>query len=104
MSSQSLTNTIHLRDFVDEVTGDPTRADVNYIEIRTDVNICEEDQFYTPDVAVEPIRARIRAYTPQVERELLVPNTFIYVDGRFSTTVTPSNELQMTIHALSLKR
>jgi hypothetical protein len=106
MPSQSLTltNTIHLRDFVDEVTDDPTRTDINHIEIRTHINIFEEGRFCSSGIIVEPIHARIRVYATQVERDLYVPNAIFYADGRFSTTVTSDNELQITIHALSLMR
>jgi hypothetical protein len=65
MSSQqpTLTNTIHLRDFVDDVVDDPTRPGIsNYVEIRIYVNIFEENRFYSSDVIVEPIHTRIRAY------------------------------------------
>jgi hypothetical protein len=67
----TLTNTIHLQDFVDDVVDNPTRPDIsNYIENRTDVNIFEENRFYSSDVVVEPIHARIRTYVTQAEREL----------------------------------
>jgi hypothetical protein len=49
----TLTNTIHLRDFVDGVVNDPTRADTKYLEIQTDINIFEEDRFYSTNVIVE---------------------------------------------------
>ena len=106
MSSRppTLINTIHLRDFVDSVVGDPTRADTNYIEIQTDINIFEEDRFYSSNVIAEPIHTRIRAYVTQAERDLYVPNAFFYADGRFTTAVTSDNILEITVHALSLMR
>jgi hypothetical protein len=106
MSSRplTLTNTIHLRDFVDHVIDDPTQSDPNYIEIRTDVNIFEENQFNSTNVNVEPIPTRIRAYLPPAERELYVPNTFFYAEGRFLTTVTSEKTLAITVHAFSLMR
>jgi hypothetical protein len=42
-----------LRDFVDGVVDDPTRADTKYLEIQTDINIFEEDRFYSTNVIVE---------------------------------------------------
>jgi len=106
MSSRppTLIGTIHLRDFVDSVVGDPTRADTSYIEIQIDINIFEEDRFYSSNVIVEPIHTRIRAYVTQAERDLYVPNAFFYADGRFTTAVTSVNILEITVHALSLMR
>ena len=90
MSSRppTLTNTIHLRGFVDGVVKDSTRTDPDYIEIRTDVNISEEDRFYSSNVIVDPIPTRIRAYVPHPGRDIYVPNAFFYADGRFTTTIT----------------
>ncbi|PVI07718.1 hypothetical protein DM02DRAFT_714412 [Periconia macrospinosa] len=58
MSRQTpLSAIIHLRDFVDTITDDPTRQSAsNYTEIQTDINIFEEDLFYNPSITVEPIR------------------------------------------------
>jgi hypothetical protein len=103
--STPYTNAIHIRDFVDAVTDDPNKADNhNYIEIQSDINVFNEDQFYTRRVTVEPIRARVRAYIPQVERDVYIPNAFFYANGRFSTTTTSDNTLGITVYALSLKR
>ena len=105
MSSRpfTLTNTIHLRDFVDNIIGDPAKPNnSNYIEIHTEVNVFEEDGFHSSDVDVRPIFTRIRAYVTQDKRELYVPNSFVYVDGRFSTSTTSDNILDITIHALSV--
>jgi hypothetical protein len=106
MSSRPLTliNTIHLRDFMDSVVGDPTRRDTNYIEIQTDINIFEENRFYSSNVIVEPVHTRIRAYVTQAERDLYVPNAFFYADGRFTAAVTSDNILEITVHAFSLMR
>lgn len=100
----TLTNTIHVRDFVDSVVGDPTRADTNYVEIQTGINIFEEDRFYSSNVIVEPIHTRIRAYVIQAERDVYVPNAFFYADGRFTTSATSDDMLEITVHALSLMR
>jgi hypothetical protein len=100
----SLTNTIHLRDFVDCVVDDPTRTAPNYIEIQTDINIFEEDHFYSSNVIVEPIQTRIRAYVTQAERDLYIPNAFFYADGRFTTAVTSDDTLEIIVHTLSLMR
>ena len=65
MSSQpfTLTNTIHLQDFVDNVVDNPTKLDTpNYIKIHTEINIFKEDRFYSSNVVVKPIFTRIRAY------------------------------------------
>ncbi|KAG6989510.1 hypothetical protein FOFC_15818 [Fusarium oxysporum] len=93
MSLQStFSSTIHLRDFVDTVTEDPSRENApNYVEIQTDVNIFEESSFYSPNVNVEPIHTRIHAYLTREERDLYVVNTFFYADGRFSTALHPGD-------------
>ncbi|KAM6508145.1 hypothetical protein FALCPG4_018032 [Fusarium falciforme] len=92
MSLQStFSNTIYLRDFVDNVTDDPSRENApNYVEIQTEVNIFEEGGFYNFEVNVEPIRTRIHAYLTREERELYVPNAF-YADGRFCATSHPGD-------------
>ena len=46
------------------------------------INIFEEDGFCSPNIIAEPIRTRIHAYLTREERDLYVPNTFFYVDGR----------------------
>ncbi|RKK88658.1 hypothetical protein BFJ68_g16895 [Fusarium oxysporum] len=91
MSLQStFSNTIHLRDFVDAVTDDPSRENApNYVEIQTDANIFEESGFYSSNVNVEPIRTRIHTYLTREDRELYVPNAFFYADGRFSAALHP---------------
>jgi hypothetical protein len=106
MSRQpTLSNTIHFHDFVDTVTDDPTRENApNYIEIQTDINIFEENRFYSPIVTVEPIRTPIHAYVTQEERDLYAPNAFFYADGRFSTIVTADDTLEIKVQALSLMR
>ena len=106
MSRQStFSNTIHLRDFVDNITEDPSRENApNYVEIQTDVNIFKEDGFSSPVVDVEPIRTRIHAYLAREEQELYVPNTFIYADGRFSDTLSTDGALEICVQALSLMR
>ena len=106
MSSRepTLSNTIHLRDFVDAVTNDPTRADTtSFVEIRSHVNVFE-DRFYSPNIVVEPVQTRLRAYIAQADRDLYVPEAFIYVDGHFSTAITAENTLELTVHAMSMMR
>jgi hypothetical protein len=103
MASRSLTNTIHIRDFVDEVDPSPTQLD-NYIDIKTDVNIFQENRFSSSDVIVEPIPTRIRAYVSPAEREAYAPNAFFYAEGRFATSITSDNKLEITVHAFSLMR
>ena len=98
----TLTNTIHIRDFVDFIINNPT--DDNHIQIQADVNIFEENDFHSTDVIVEPIRTRIRAYVTDTERELYVPDAFFYVEGRFAAAVTSDDKLEITVHALSLMR
>jgi len=105
MSRQpTLSNTIHLRDFVDIVTDDPTRSNTSYVEIQTELNIFGEDQFYSPQVIVEPIRTRIHAYMKPEERELYVSDTFFYVDGRFSTALADDDTLEIIVQAFSVMR
>ncbi|KAL8377053.1 hypothetical protein RB595_007947 [Gaeumannomyces hyphopodioides] len=91
MSRQStFSNTIHLRDFVDNITDDPSRENTpNYVEIQAEINVSEEDGFYSSRIDVEPIRTRIHAYLTQEERSLYIPNTFFYADGRFSAPLHP---------------
>ena len=94
-----------MRDFIDVITDDPTRENgQNYIEIQTDVNICGEDRFYSPNIIVEPIRTRIHAYLTAQERDLYVPNAFFYADGRFTTSLSENDNLEINIQALSLMR
>jgi hypothetical protein len=106
MSRQQIfTNIIHLRDFIDAITDDPTRENApNYIEIQTDINIFEEDRFCSPNIIAEPIRTRIYAYLTREERDLYVPNTFFYADGRFFATLSADDTLEINIQALSLMR
>ncbi|KAG7408687.1 hypothetical protein Forpe1208_v012353 [Fusarium oxysporum f. sp. rapae] len=106
MSLQStFSSTIHLRDFVDTVTEDPSRENApNYVEIQTDVNIFEESSFYSPNVNVEPIHTRIHAYLTREERDLYVANTFFYADGRFSTALSADGALEISVQALILMR
>ncbi|KAJ4176198.1 hypothetical protein NW759_017555, partial [Fusarium solani] len=101
----TFSNTIHLRDFVDAITDDPTRENApNYVEIQTDINIFEEDGFCGSHVDIDPIHTRIYAYLTREERELYTPNTFFYADGRFSAAQSPSGVLQISVQALSLMR
>ncbi|KAJ3530217.1 hypothetical protein NM208_g9423 [Fusarium decemcellulare] len=101
----TFSNTIHLRDFVDDIKGDPARENApNYVEIQTDINVFEEDGFRDSRVDIAPIHTRIHAYLTREERELYTPNTFFYADGRFSAVQSPSGILQISVQALSLMR
>jgi hypothetical protein len=101
----TFSNTIHLRDFVDAITDDPTRENApNYVEIQTDINIFEEDGFCGSHVDIDPIHTRIHAYLTREERELYTPNAFFYADGRFSAAQSPSGVLHISVQALSLMR
>jgi hypothetical protein len=102
--SLTLTNTIHLRDFVDCITDNPTRLENNYIEIQADINIFEENRFHSADVIVEPIRTHIRAYVGPAERDVYVPSAFFYAEGRFATAITSDDRLEIIVHAFSLMR
>ncbi|KAF2184189.1 hypothetical protein K469DRAFT_689516 [Zopfia rhizophila CBS 207.26] len=106
MSRQpTFTNIIHLRDFIDAITDDPTRENApNYVEIQTDINIFEEDHFCSPNIIAEPIRTRIHVYLTQEERDLYVSNTFFYAEGRFSTALSTDDTLEINIQTLSLMR
>jgi hypothetical protein len=98
-------NTIHIRDFVDCVHTDRTRPGIaNCVEIHTDVNVFQEDEFYDSGITVEPIHTCIRAYLTASERDLYVTNAFFYADGLFSAAVTTENKLEITVKALSLQR
>jgi hypothetical protein len=101
----ALVNTIHIRDFVDCVLADRTRPETaNFVEIHTDVNIFQEDEFYDSGITVEPIHTCIRAYLTASERDLYVTNAFFYAEGRFSTAVTTENKLEITVQAFGLQR
>ncbi|KAH6999269.1 hypothetical protein EDB80DRAFT_812219 [Ilyonectria destructans] len=90
-------NTIHLRDFVDSVTDDPGRKNApNYMEIQTEVNIFDEDGFYSSRIDISPIRTHIHAYLTREERELYTPNTFFYTDGRFSAAQSAAGMLEIS--------
>ncbi|KAI8649799.1 hypothetical protein NCS55_01442800 [Fusarium keratoplasticum] len=106
MSLQStFSNIIYLRDFIDNVTDDPSRENApNYMEIQTEINIFEEGGFYSSKVNVEPIRTRIRAYLTREEREPYVPNAFFYADGRFCATSAADGTLEINVQTLSLMR
>lgn len=95
MSRQAtFSNTIHLCDFVDTITDDPSWENApNYVEIQTDINIFEEDGFYGSRIDVDPIHTRIRAYFTREERELYNPHTFFYAHGRFSAAQSQSGVL-----------
>ncbi|EGY23410.1 uncharacterized protein VDAG_04848 [Verticillium dahliae VdLs.17] len=105
MSLQStFSNFIHIRDFVDNVIDDPTRGNApNYVEIQADINIFEEDGFYSSGAKVEPIHALIHTYLAREERELYVPNTFFFADGRFSASLSPDGVLEINAQTLNLK-
>ena len=74
------------------------------MEIQTDVNIFEEDQFHSHNIIVESITTRIYAYLTPEEREKYVPDAFFYADGRFSTAVMSDNTLEIKVQALNLMR
>ena len=95
---------IHICDFVDNVISDWNWPnDENYIEIHTDVNIFQEDNFYDFRIIVESIHCWIHVYLTQSDCELYDTNVFFYADDQFTTTVI-EDKLQITIQALSLQR
>ncbi|KAM3449850.1 hypothetical protein NHJ6243_009906, partial [Beauveria neobassiana] len=98
-------NTIHLRDFVDSVTDDPSRDGApNYVQIQAEINIVGEAGFYSSVVNVQPIPTRILAYVTRQERDLYTPNAFFYADGRFFVSLSSDGALEITVHAFSLMR
>jgi len=87
-------NIIHLRDFVDAITADPSwENEQNYVEIQTDINIFDEDGFYSHIITVESILTRIHAYLMQ-ERQLYCSDTFIFAIGSFSAAASANSTLQ----------
>ena len=106
MSRQpTFSSIIHIRDFVDSIADDPSReSPSNHVEILTEANVFEEDNFYSPSIVVEPIPTRIYAYMTREIRDLYLPNTFFYADGRFSTALSTDNTLEIKIQTLSLMR
>ncbi|KAH6985241.1 hypothetical protein EDB80DRAFT_591255 [Ilyonectria destructans] len=100
-----LANTIHIRDFIDDIFPDSSRPNApNCVEIHSNINIFPEDEFYDLNVVVEPIHTCIRTYLKQTERSLYTPNAFFYVDGRFITALNPEGNLEITVYALSIER
>ena len=106
MSRQpTLASIIHVRDFVDAIADDPTRENTpNYAEIKTGINVFEEDGFDGPGITIDPIRTRICAYLTRDQRDAYPPDTFFYPDGRFFTVLSTDGTLEIIIHALSLMR
>jgi hypothetical protein len=106
MSRQQIfTNIIHLRDFINTITDDPTRENApNYIKIQTDINIFKENRFYSSNIIAEPIRTRIYTYLTREERDLYISNIFFYIDGRFFAALSADDTLEINIQALSLIR
>ena len=95
---------IHIHNFVDKVIPDQNQSDdENYIEICTDVNIFQEDNFYDFRIIVKPIHCCIHIYLTQSDHKLYDTNAFFYVDGWFTTTLI-EDKLQITIQAFSLQR
>ncbi|KAK1993564.1 hypothetical protein LX36DRAFT_661401 [Colletotrichum falcatum] len=107
MASQlpKLTNVIHIRDFIDDVLPDSTHPETpNYAEIHAAVNVFQEDDFYDTTIDSGPIQTCVRAYLKQNERELYVPNTFFYTDGRFIVETTAEERPKLIVQSLSLQR
>ena len=97
-------NTIHLRDFVDDVQNDSSRTSPNHMEIHSDINVFSEAGFSSTNITTEPIHICIRAYLTQEERALYTTNAFFYADGTFYTTLKADGTLEITVHSLSLMR
>lgn len=105
MSRQpSFSSIIHLRDFINTIIDNPTRDSSNFVEIQTDINIFEEDGFYSPNIVIEPVHARIHTYITREQRDAYIPNAFFYTDGRFSAAPSEDSTLEISIQALSLIR
>ena len=103
-SNLKFTNVIHIRDFVDYVVPDRNHPeDDSYVEVHSELNICQEDDFYDSRVALESIHCCIRTYFKGPERELFKTNSFFYADGRF-TAAFIEDTLQITVQALEIQR
>lgn len=104
----ALTNTIHIRDFIDSIGPDPSRSNAapgnGFVEIRSFVNVFPEDQFSCSVITVEPLVTRIRAFLSAADRRLFTEDAFFYLDGRFSTSPLPNDSLEIIVHSLSLMR
>ena len=101
----NLTNTIHIRDFVDSISPDPTKpGSPSYVEISSHINLFGEDDFSCSDVIVSPLRARLRAYVPAADHDMFTQDAFYYADGRFSTVVSPEGSLEILVHIFCLTR
>ena len=107
-SSQiKFTNTIQIRDFILNVVPDRTKTQLensNYVEIHTNVHLICEEKFKDHAIIMEDIPTCIRVYLPSEERRLFVPSAFFYAEGRFSTSSTTANKLEITVDSLSLER
>ena len=79
-------NTIHLRDFVDDVQNDSSRTSPNHMEIHSDINVFSEAGFSSTNGTTEPIHTCIRAYLTQ-EEALLSDGAGAYNEGRQKWTV-----------------
>ena len=98
----TFTTTIHLRDFVDAVSEDPSQNSPNHVSLRTDINIFDQDGFSDRNIVIEPILTHICACLTREERDAYHPDTFFYAVGRFFTTLLNDGTLHMTIQAMSL--
>jgi hypothetical protein len=100
----TLTNTIYIRDFVDCVTTNSSGFEHNHIEIQSDINVVQDHRLHSDNIIVESIPTRIRAYVTPSERESYVANSFFYAEGRFGTTTSSDDKLEITVHTFNLMR
>jgi hypothetical protein len=65
----TFTNTIHLRDFVDNISHNPHRPNSpNHVSLHTEINVFDEGGFLNSSITAEPIAAQILAYVRPEKR------------------------------------
>jgi len=80
----------------------PARDSPNFVEIQSDINIFDEDGFYSPNIIIEPIRTRIHTYLTREQRDAYVPNAFFYADGRFPSAPSEDGTMRYVRPHLSI--
>jgi hypothetical protein len=92
---------IHLRDFIEEISNDPSRPDQGpALQIQITLNIPSvQPEEQSDDVDCSPIQTLIRFFTPAGRSHLYQPDTFIYAWGPFHMVHRQNDQPQMIINA-----
>jgi hypothetical protein len=104
MSSTNNFTNIHVRDFVNEVSRDPTRPGYDSaLQLHTDINIPPvHGEELSDDFDIVPIPALIRFFAPTGQMDLYQPSVFVYATGPFNMNGTQDAVPQMVINAFSV--